>query len=155
MDEWGIDVVMTASQKGLGTPPGLSILVASTRAIKVRLPCGIPLLVADDPNRHSRKGSHLCLRTMPAGGSEFRTSKFSARIDYGWLEMAPDYEGVRAGRSGVLCYPSCQPRLRIQRISDNNHQIFRGKPRGEVPTSQGGQSACQICREGIGLDPSF
>lgn len=38
MDEWGIDVVMTASQKGLGTPPGLSILVASNRAIKVCYP---------------------------------------------------------------------------------------------------------------------
>lgn len=37
-DDWGLDVVLTASQKGLGTPPGLSILVASTRAIKV---CGI------------------------------------------------------------------------------------------------------------------
>jgi len=35
MDAWGIDVVMTASQKGLGTPPGLSILVASQRAIQV------------------------------------------------------------------------------------------------------------------------
>ncbi|KAL4063151.1 pyridoxal phosphate-dependent transferase [Scleroderma yunnanense] len=35
MDDWGIDVVITASQKGLGTPPGLSILVASQRAIKV------------------------------------------------------------------------------------------------------------------------
>ncbi|KAI5999516.1 pyridoxal phosphate-dependent transferase [Pisolithus albus] len=35
MDDWGIDVVLTASQKGLGTPPGLSILVASQRAIKV------------------------------------------------------------------------------------------------------------------------
>jgi len=34
MDEWGIDVVMTASQKGLGTPPGLSILVAGKRAIQ-------------------------------------------------------------------------------------------------------------------------
>lgn len=34
-DEWGIDVVLTASQKGLGTPPGLSLLVASERAIKV------------------------------------------------------------------------------------------------------------------------
>jgi alanine-glyoxylate transaminase/serine-glyoxylate transaminase/serine-pyruvate transaminase len=34
-DEWGIDVVLTASQKGLGTPPGLSLLVASRRAIKV------------------------------------------------------------------------------------------------------------------------
>ncbi|KAF8075097.1 PLP-dependent transferase [Lyophyllum atratum] len=35
MDAWGIDVVLTASQKGLGAPPGLSILVASQRAIKV------------------------------------------------------------------------------------------------------------------------
>ncbi|KAG6334602.1 hypothetical protein ID866_4478 [Astraeus odoratus] len=35
MDDWGIDVVMTASQKGLGTPPGLSVLVASRRAMKV------------------------------------------------------------------------------------------------------------------------
>ncbi|KAK2465642.1 hypothetical protein APHAL10511_002186 [Amanita phalloides] len=33
MDEWDIDVVLTASQKGLGTPPGLSILVASQRAL--------------------------------------------------------------------------------------------------------------------------
>ncbi|KAF8629046.1 hypothetical protein AX15_003546 [Amanita polypyramis BW_CC] len=35
MDEWDIDVVLTASQKGLGTPPGLSILVASQRALDV------------------------------------------------------------------------------------------------------------------------
>lgn len=36
-DHWGIDVVLTASQKGLGTPPGLSILIASQRAIKVAI----------------------------------------------------------------------------------------------------------------------
>jgi alanine-glyoxylate transaminase/serine-glyoxylate transaminase/serine-pyruvate transaminase len=35
MDAWGIDVVLTATQKGLGTPPGLSVLVASQRAIQV------------------------------------------------------------------------------------------------------------------------
>ncbi len=35
MDEWDLDVVLTASQKGLGTPPGLSILIASKRAIQV------------------------------------------------------------------------------------------------------------------------
>jgi len=35
MDAWGLDVVLTASQKGLGTPPGLSILVASQKAMKV------------------------------------------------------------------------------------------------------------------------
>jgi len=32
--EWGIDVVLTASQKALGVPPGLSLLLASARAMK-------------------------------------------------------------------------------------------------------------------------
>ncbi|KAK0550477.1 hypothetical protein OC845_002627 [Tilletia horrida] len=34
MDEWGIDVVIGASQKGIGCPPGLSLLAASPKAIK-------------------------------------------------------------------------------------------------------------------------
>jgi len=34
-DEWDLDIVLTASQKGLGAPPGLSILLASPRAISV------------------------------------------------------------------------------------------------------------------------
>lgn len=34
MGEWGIDVVLTASQKGLGCPPGLMLLAASKKAIK-------------------------------------------------------------------------------------------------------------------------
>lgn len=38
MDKWDIDVVLSASQKGLGTPPGLSILVASERALQVSFP---------------------------------------------------------------------------------------------------------------------
>ncbi|KAF8899590.1 pyridoxal phosphate-dependent transferase [Gymnopilus junonius] len=32
-DEWDLDVVLSASQKGLSAPPGLSVLVASQRAI--------------------------------------------------------------------------------------------------------------------------
>jgi alanine-glyoxylate transaminase/serine-glyoxylate transaminase/serine-pyruvate transaminase len=34
MEEWSIDVVLTASQKGLGCPPGLMILAASPKAVK-------------------------------------------------------------------------------------------------------------------------
>lgn len=33
-EEWGIDVVVTASQKAIGVPPGLAIIVASQEAIK-------------------------------------------------------------------------------------------------------------------------
>jgi len=32
---WGLDVVLTASQKALGVPPGLSLLLASSRAMNV------------------------------------------------------------------------------------------------------------------------
>lgn len=36
MDDWGIDVVLTAAQKCLGAPPGLAILVLSEPAIEKR-----------------------------------------------------------------------------------------------------------------------
>ncbi|CDZ97615.1 plp-dependent transferase [Phaffia rhodozyma] len=35
MDAWGIDVVIGASQKGLGVPPGLSVSLASQKALEV------------------------------------------------------------------------------------------------------------------------
>lgn len=34
-DAWGIDVALTASQKALGTPPGLSVMMVSKRAMDV------------------------------------------------------------------------------------------------------------------------
>lgn len=34
-EEWGIDVVLTASQKAIGVPPGLALLVVSPEAIKI------------------------------------------------------------------------------------------------------------------------
>lgn len=39
MDNWGIDVVISASQKGLGAPPGLSIVIVSQKAMKVNSAC--------------------------------------------------------------------------------------------------------------------
>ncbi|QRM89200.1 aminotransferase class V-fold PLP-dependent enzyme [Lacinutrix sp. WUR7] len=33
-EEWGIDVVLTASQKAVGVPPGLALLVASSKAMQ-------------------------------------------------------------------------------------------------------------------------
>ena len=36
MDEWGADVYLTGSQKALGVPPGLALLVASPAALAVR-----------------------------------------------------------------------------------------------------------------------
>ena len=42
MDEWGIDVLITGSQKGLMIPPGLSFLAASEKAWKVHEQCKHP-----------------------------------------------------------------------------------------------------------------
>lgn len=36
MDDWGIDVVLTAAQKCFGAPPGLAVLVVSQRAMEKR-----------------------------------------------------------------------------------------------------------------------
>ncbi|MDH4219784.1 MAG: aminotransferase class V-fold PLP-dependent enzyme, partial [Candidatus Aminicenantes bacterium] len=36
MDEWGVDVVLTAAQKCFGVPPGLAVLVVSERAMEKR-----------------------------------------------------------------------------------------------------------------------
>ncbi len=34
-DEWGLDVVLTGSQKAIGVPPGLALLIASQKAMEV------------------------------------------------------------------------------------------------------------------------
>ena len=33
-DDWGLDLVISATQKGIGAPPGLSVVLASKRAIE-------------------------------------------------------------------------------------------------------------------------
>jgi alanine-glyoxylate transaminase/serine-glyoxylate transaminase/serine-pyruvate transaminase len=41
MDKWGVDVAMSGSQKGLMTPPGLGLVVASDRAREVHKKAGL------------------------------------------------------------------------------------------------------------------
>lgn len=47
-EEWGIDVVVTASQKAVGVPPGLALVVASEKAMSVW------------KNRKSPVGNYFC-----------------------------------------------------------------------------------------------
>jgi alanine-glyoxylate transaminase / serine-glyoxylate transaminase / serine-pyruvate transaminase len=48
MDAWGIDVVLTAAQKCLGTPPGLALLVLSEAAMEKRRGLGaVPAYYSD------------------------------------------------------------------------------------------------------------
>ena len=41
MDEWGVDLAITGSQKGLMTPPGLSFVAAGTRAVAAHQRAGL------------------------------------------------------------------------------------------------------------------
>lgn len=59
MDDWAVDVVLTASQKGLGTPPGLSIVLASPKAIKVRCRLTVYKTATDGNSRCSKVEKHL------------------------------------------------------------------------------------------------
>jgi alanine-glyoxylate transaminase/serine-glyoxylate transaminase/serine-pyruvate transaminase len=62
MDDWGIDVILTAAQKCFGVPPGLAILVLSERALEKRKRMeGVPAYYSDllrwlpimkDPSRY-------------------------------------------------------------------------------------------------------
>jgi aspartate aminotransferase-like enzyme len=48
MDDWGIDVILTAAQKCFGVPPGLAIVVVSERAMEKRKSmAGIPAYYSD------------------------------------------------------------------------------------------------------------
>lgn len=48
MDEWGLDVVLTAAQKCFGVPPGLAVLVFSEKAMEKRNKMGsIPAYYSD------------------------------------------------------------------------------------------------------------
>ena len=73
MDAWGIDVVLTASQKGLGVPPGLSILVASEKAMKVCTLLQGDAMDVDTECMHRslRHGRALSHPTTGAGRSQF------------------------------------------------------------------------------------
>jgi alanine-glyoxylate transaminase / serine-glyoxylate transaminase / serine-pyruvate transaminase len=65
-DDWGLDVVMTASQKGVGCPAGLSILMVSGRAMETfKSRQGRPTsYFASWKNWLPSTSSFLCLKTI-------------------------------------------------------------------------------------------
>ena len=78
MDSWGIDVVISASQKGLGAPPGLSVLIASQKAMKVNflslVSAGMAQRFFDSLSRFLKRAQNRSWRTMPAGRGKRRLS---------------------------------------------------------------------------------
>ena len=58
MDEWGVDAVVTGSQKGLMMPTGLGIVAVSQKAIALRAQATLPrsFLSFDDMMKHNATG---------------------------------------------------------------------------------------------------
>lgn len=133
-EEWKIDVVLTASQKAVGVPPGLALLVASGRAMeawqKRKSPVGsyysdwthwLPVMKAYEERRPAYFGTpavnlvnglEVSLRLILKEGMEARFSRHRDRAvtfreairDLG-LKMIPVSEEVSANTLSAPYYP--------------------------------------------------
>jgi len=85
-DDWGLDLVISATQKGLGAPPGMSVLMASGRAITVGslfVQQSLAMLIVSADFRVPQNTSTGVLRLME--------------------EVASDYAGLRGWEADVFC----------------------------------------------------
>jgi len=128
MDDWGIDVVLTAAQKCFGAPPGLAIVVASERALEKRRKMkSIPAYYADwlrwlpimkDPTRYfstpcvnEMRAFHEATRIIMEEGVERRFDRHKrigrafraalSALGFTFFTLEP----FRADTLSVACYP--------------------------------------------------
>lgn len=133
-DEWGIDVVLTASQKAIGVPPGLALVVASPKAIKTwqdrKTPVGnyyadwknwLPIMDAYEARKPSYFGTppvnHICALNVSLGqilaeGMEQRFARHQkigaacrAAITALGLKQIPNADKYCASTLTAPCYP--------------------------------------------------
>ncbi len=133
-DEWGIDIVLTASQKAIGVPPGLALLVASPKAIESwknrKTPVGnyyadwgnwLPVMEAYEARKPSYFGTpavnlvvalETSLKIILKEGMENRFQRhrkiakaFRSAISAMGLKMIPVSEEVAANTLSAPYYP--------------------------------------------------
>ncbi len=133
-EEWGIDVVLTASQKAVGVPPGLALLVASPKAMDVfknrKTPVGnyyadwnnwLTIMQAYEARKPSYFGTppvnlvsalEVSLRIILNEGIDKRiarhhkiASAFRAAIKALNLQIIPENDGVAANTLSAVYYP--------------------------------------------------
>jgi aspartate aminotransferase-like enzyme len=107
MDDWGLDVVLTAAQKCFGAPPGLAVLVLSERAMeKRRAMPAIPAYYSDllrwlpimkDPAKYFSTPCVNEIRAFCEGTQIILEEGVEQRL----LRHARYARGIRAGLSGL------------------------------------------------------
>lgn len=132
--EWGIDVVLTASQKAIGVPPGLALLVASPKAMQVwknrKTPSGnyycdwshwLPIMQAYEEGSPSYFGTppvnliaalEVSLKMILDEGLQERFNRhkilsenFRTRIKSMGMSMMPVSDRISANTLSAIYYP--------------------------------------------------
>ncbi|CAL2090371.1 Aminotransferase class V [Tenacibaculum sp. 190524A05c] len=133
-ETWGIDVVLTGSQKAIGVPPGLALLVVSEKAMKVwknrKAPVQnyygsftnwLPIMEAYEERRPSYFGTppvnlirslEVSLNLINAEGIEHRVEShllyakaFRKAIQKIGLQLVPKREEIAANTMSAIYYP--------------------------------------------------
>jgi alanine-glyoxylate transaminase/serine-glyoxylate transaminase/serine-pyruvate transaminase len=155
MEEWGADVYFTASQKALGLPPGLAVLVANERALTTRALRQAPpppLLLDWDswlpihrayeerrPSYFATPATSLIL-ALEAGLGEILAQGVEARVEAharaaaglraAWaalgLRQVPRTEAETANTLSVLLYPEGVDASLLPRIASHGVVVAGG-----------------------------
>ncbi|MCY2687427.1 pyridoxal-phosphate-dependent aminotransferase family protein [Salinimicrobium sp. TH3] len=133
-DEWGLDVVLTGSQKAIGVPPGLALLIASQKAMEVwkkrKMPVSnyyadwnnwLPIMKAYEERRPSYFGTpavnlivalEASLKIIAAEGVEERVKRhqilakaFREGVSSLDLEILPERNEIAANTLTAVYYP--------------------------------------------------
>ena len=163
-DEWGLDVVLTGSQKAIGVPPGLALLMASEKAIKVwknrKSPVGsyyadwnnlLPIMTAYEERRPSYFGTpavnlivalETSLKIICKEGMAARVKRhqllakaFRAGISALNLELLPKSNQIAANTLTAIYYPKgIEGAALLSKIAENN-VIVAGGLLSEIKTT--------------------
>ncbi len=96
MDEWGVDITVAASQKGLMVPPGLAFLWASDKALAAHERCDIRVGYVDWESRRNAEAHYQLYCGTPPVSHLYGLQEALAMIDEEGLEARWDRHRVMA-----------------------------------------------------------
>jgi len=154
MSGWDADVYLTASQKAIGLPPGLALLVASERALAARDARKVPVPLALDWNAwrpvmqayEARKAAYFAtpptnlvlalavgLREILAEGMDARFAlheRAASAMRAAWaalgLRSVPTREGSAANTLSALRFPSRVDATLVGKIAERGVSVAGG-----------------------------
>jgi len=162
-EEWGIDVVLTASQKAIGVPPGLALLVVSEKAMKVwsdrSTPVGnyygdwthwLPIMNAYESRKPAYFGTpavnlvealNVSLRSILAEGMDIRFARhrrsgsaIRAAMKALGLQQVPLADDIAANTLSALFYPNGIPGADLLREIHRSGIILAGGLHPDIKT---------------------